>query len=179
MLEAEDAEIIANAHIEYSPYASRYVGVGNIGNSLNAVIFHYNAPQAGEYEIAVHYSSGQDRDMFSQVNGGEKKWETYTRASNDDGYRWDYSAQRVKNIRVQLQAGENTIKFSNDRGNGQYAPDLDYIVITSINLGNSIQSASVVKEKADGRVYNLNGQEVTTLRPGVIYIRNGKKFIFR
>ena len=181
VLEAEDAELNGNPHIEYSPNASKYVGVGNIGNAVNTVTFHYNAAQAGEYEIAVHYSSGLDRSMYSQVNGGAQNVENYPKSGNS----WDYSAIAVKTIKVQLKAGENTIKFGNATA-GQYAPDLDYIVITPLFDTNPdepsdptiIEKASVEKQ-GDYRIYNLNGQAVSTLRKGGIYIRNGKKFIVR
>ena len=128
ILEAEDAELNGNVHIEYSAYASRRIGVGNIGNNKNSLTFHYYAPQAGEYEIEVHYSSGLQRDMYSQVNNGQQNYETYAPSNNSGSYGWDYSSIATKKIKVQLQAGENTIKFGNERGDGQYAPDLDYIV---------------------------------------------------
>ena len=117
--------------------------------------------------------------MFSQVNNGQKNYETYAPSNNSGSYGWDYSSIATKKIRVQLQAGENTIKFSNDRGDGQYAPDLDYIVITPINVINYILRPSAEVIKNDGRIYNLNGQEVTSIRKGAVYIRNGKKFMVR
>ena len=182
VLEAENAELNGNVHIEYAATASRHIGVGNIGNALNSLTFHYYAPRAGEYEIDVHYSSADDRNMFSQVNGGEQKYETYPKSGN----AYDYKSIGTKTIKVQLQAGENTIKFGNATA-GQYAPDLDYIVLRDVTPEPEPEPEPIVtvieqvreQHYGDGRIYNLNGQAVKDVKKGGVYVRNGKKFIVK
>ena len=107
-----------------------------------------------------------------------RNWRVIPRASGDS---WDYTNIAVKTLKVQLTAGENTIKFGNATG-GEYAPDLDYIVLRSLVPEPDLTIIEEVREQqqnGDGRIYNLNGQQVKTFKKGGIYIRNGKKFIVK
>ena len=181
ILEAEDADISGNIHIVYDAAASGRVTVGYIGGAAgndNTLTFHYNAAQAGEYEIEVHYFTGANRDMYTQVNGGAKNVETYASTGG-----WVATATGVKILTASLNAGDNTIKVGNDNGD---APNLDYIVVRRV--GTDIDSnddpvtgieEKTVENRTDNRLFDLFGQPVSTLRKGGIYIRNGRKFIAR
>ena len=169
VMEAEEAEINGGVHIDFEQGASNNGAVSYIGQG-RTLVFHYNADVAGEYNVDIHYYTAVDRSMYTQVNNGEKKVENYSSTGS-----WKGAESQVKSVKVQLNAGENTITVGNDNGD---APNLDCIVVTpSSSLGIQEVSNAAASEQGNGRIFNLNGQEVKTVKKGDIYITNGRKFI--
>lgn len=96
--------------------------VGYLGNASGTVQFNnVAASTSGDYTMKVFYLAGSARDFYVSVNGGA-------------GFKIDlpvsgsFNVVRTAEVTVNLQQGNNTIKFYNDSA---YAPDLDKIAIKS------------------------------------------------
>jgi len=78
--------------------------------------------EAGEYIVTVHYTSGDPRSFFVQVNGGgeAEKYDVPEVEKND----WDLVG--TYDFSVVLTAGRNTLLFSDGEW---YSPNLDKIVL--------------------------------------------------
>jgi hypothetical protein len=93
--------------------------VGFIGNgAANYVILTVNAATAGSKTMTIYFLVSGTRPMFVSVNGGAGTQLSLT------GTSW--TAVITTTMTVNLNAGNNTIKFYNDSA---YAPDLDRITI--------------------------------------------------
>jgi hypothetical protein len=92
----------------------RFVG----GNPNNYATFTVDANAAGSRQLTIGGEVNGTRDVVVSVNGGPGITVTLT------GTSW--STPVTATVTVPLNAGANTIKFSNDTAN---APDLDYITV--------------------------------------------------
>ena len=109
--------------------------VGDIGNgAANSLQFNaVRAPTAGLYRMVVHFANAEhkgshdyniqvvDRYADIRVNDDPAK-RVYFRNT----FGWD--VYRTTVVDVELKAGSNTIKFSNDAA---YAPQIDKIEIAA------------------------------------------------
>jgi alpha-galactosidase len=117
--EAENAVLGGAASPGYCKFCSGASKAGNLGNGSGTATFtNIAVPAAGTYELEIDYMTSGPRSLFMSVNG---KVATELPLN---GSSFDHPATTV--VSVHLQAGENTIEFSNS---SQYAPDLDRIVI--------------------------------------------------
>ena len=139
-LDAYEAEAAGNtlsgtAAVKNDPAASGGSYVGDIGNgAANSLQFNaIRVPSGGTYRMVVHFANAEnkgshdyniqvvDRYADIQVNGGTTK-RVYFRNT----FAWN--VYRTSVVDVELRAGTNTIKFSNDLA---YAPNIDKIEIAS------------------------------------------------
>jgi hypothetical protein len=139
-LDAYEAEAASNtlsgtARVVSDPAASGGGYVGDIGNgAANSLQFNaVRAPASGIYRMVVHFANAEhkgshdyniqvvDRYADIQVNGSSAK-RVYFRNT----FAWN--VYRTTVVDVELKAGSNTIKFSNDAA---YAPNIDKIEIAS------------------------------------------------
>ncbi|WP_282942190.1 CBM35 domain-containing protein [Paenibacillus sp. RC67] len=94
--------------------------VGYIGsNSENYVTMNVNALSSASYNMEIYFLVSGTRDFYISVNGATGTQQTLSGSS--------WSTPEKATMTVQLNAGNNTIKFYNDTVS---APDLDSIVIT-------------------------------------------------
>ncbi|NOV03721.1 cohesin domain-containing protein [Paenibacillus planticolens] len=109
--------------------------VGWIGNGAANTLTFNNviAPIAGDYTVNIRYYSGEVRSVKISVNGGAAETINFAAAGN-------WTTGQTKAVTLRLNAGENTIKFSNDTA---YAPDIDYIEYVPPKLVNVTAPAKV------------------------------------
>jgi hypothetical protein len=128
--EAENAMVNHSiVHSNASVSGGSYVGGIDYNDSY--VQFNVNVPTAGTYKVKIAYGNGQAQpysgSIFSShnlsVNGGANKTVSYAPTEGWLGTR----AAWISTITVNLNAGANTLRFSNS-GNG-YA-ELDYIDVS-------------------------------------------------
>jgi alpha-galactosidase len=122
--EAEStSNIIAGACVKaaLSGASGGYV-VGYVGNgSANYLQFNnVNVPTTGSYPITIYYVSGEARSASMSINGGTGASISFPAS----GSGWTTVGSLT--ITVTLNAGNNTIRFSNSTA---YAPDFDRIVV--------------------------------------------------
>ena len=121
--------------IGLEPAASSGKYVGQIGDGeANALVFqNIDVPQGGSYKLVVYFANADfrgghsynsqvvDRSAEIRVNAGAPQ-KVYFRNT----FTWDNYQSRV--VDVELQAGRNTIRFSNPTA-GAYGPRIDRIEI--------------------------------------------------
>lgn len=126
--EAEDGNLLGGASVLSSSQASGGYKVGNIGGTATngiCTISNVNAATAGSKTLTVYYLSAVDRTFYVTVNNGG-----YVALNCTGSGSWNTVSTAT--MTVNLNAGDNTIKF--DNGAGAYAPDLDKITITDVNV---------------------------------------------
>ena len=118
--EAEVATLSGSASGEFSNYSSGLGKAGNVGGGAsNTVTFsNVTVPYTGTYQLEVDYQTSGLRSFFMTVNNGA--------ATELDLNGNTFNDPTPTVIKVQLQAGTNTIQFGNPTG---YSPDLDRIVV--------------------------------------------------
>ncbi len=96
--------------------------VGYIGNNSGTLQFNnVNASTAGGYTMTIYYLSAEARSLTYSVNGGAG-----TTVSLNSSGGWETVASTART--VNLNAGNNTIKFYNATG---WAPDIDRITVNA------------------------------------------------
>ena len=119
MYEAEAATLAGGASVVGCSFCSGGGKAGNLGGAGNTVTFtNVTVPQPGSYLMEVDYLTSGPRSFQVTVNDGAPI------PVNLNGSSFESPASTV--ISVPLQAGANTIVFSNPT---DYAPDLDSITI--------------------------------------------------
>jgi hypothetical protein len=94
------------------------MGIGN-GNTLQ--VNNVNVPASGTYTLTVYYLCGQARTGTLSVNGGTAQTVSY-----DASPAWNVAGS--KTITVNLNAGNNTLRFGGTSGGG-WAPDMDRVTV--------------------------------------------------
>lgn len=119
--EAENATLTGSASPSYCEYCSGASEAGNIGGGAgnNVTFSSVTAPAAGTYQMEIDYLTSGPRSFFISVNSGANTELDLNGSS--------FSLPTSTVIPVLLQAGMNTIQFSNATG---YAPALDRIAIS-------------------------------------------------
>lgn len=160
-LEAEQAALGGGAVVNGDANCSNGYSVGNVGgtNNTGTVAFNYYADQAGTHSINVYYMTYEARNMYMQLNGGNKQYTNYPATG-----AWDGKGIGNMTFTVNLKEGDNTIIFGNDNG---YAPNIDRIEVgapakddaddddPSANI--YFQHADQLMQKAMGLLYDKNG----------------------
>lgn len=119
--EAEQADISGKAVVADNQYASGQQVAGYIGKGTeNAVSFDVDVEETGVYELKTFYVSGTDRRYEISVNGNEA---VRTKSLNSG----DWVSVAQDSIYVSLQAGTNTITYTNSEND---APNLDRIAVS-------------------------------------------------
>ena len=129
--EGEAAQLSGSANIGGCSYCSGGAYIGNFGGGTqNAVTFNnVAAAQAGTYQLEIDYTENGPRSLFVYVNGGSPI------ELDVNGSSWDSPQFLI--IPVQLNAGANTIVFTNPNAGG-FAPGLD-----SITIGPAVDNANL------------------------------------
>lgn len=115
--EASNNTLAGGAVVTNSSNCSGGKKVGYIGNGGTLQFNGVNLGSAGSYTMTIHYLTAETRNMHISVNGGSA-----TNVSFGSTGGWDTVG--TKDITINLNAGNNTIKFSNPSG---WAPDIDRI----------------------------------------------------
>lgn len=136
--EAEAAQFSGTASVGGCSYCSGGSYVGNFGaGAQNAVTFNgVTVTQAGTYQLEVGYTENGPRSFYVYVNGGSPI------ELDVNGSSWD--SPQFLLIPVQLNAGENSIVFTNPNANG-YAPGLDSITVGPV-VNNANLSAAITRK---------------------------------
>lgn len=117
----------------------------------------------GDYTLSIAYICGESRNITISVNGSKVK----TVSCNSGGW----STVAKKNVTIQLEKGNNTIRLSNS---SNWMPDIDYIDVNPV-IPTSVDR--VTDNTSDsGRMYDLNGRVTDKDK---IVIKNGKKILLR
>jgi len=119
MREAEDSRNrIGSAGITSCGSCSGGQKVRNLGGSASAFVLFDDVvvDASGEYTLFIDTTVNGTRSFPVNINGGAPAEVSVTDAGN--------TTPKTSTLRVQLQAGANTIKIFNDR---RAAPDLDRI----------------------------------------------------
>lgn len=91
-----------------------------MGNASGTLQFNnVNISSSGTYLLKLYYLSGDNRNVYISVNGGSGKLVNCF----DSG---SFEDVEFKEILIELNSGNNTIKFYNDEG---WVPDIDRIVV--------------------------------------------------
>lgn len=115
-----------NAQYSSGKQATEYIGNG----ADNNVTFTVNTENEGVYELNIFYISGNNRRFMVSVNGDEADRIRTGRLNSGD-----WVTVKKEPIYVRLKAGENTIKFYNDKA---FAPNLDRISISKSPVNMSV-----------------------------------------
>lgn len=101
--------------------------------SGESLTFTFNVTEAGEYDLALGYAlsqnddgSGRNRPLRLEVNNELVDRMFDLRSTTLTADASDFSEFGEQTIRVQLQAGENTVSFTS---NGASGPNIDYLEV--------------------------------------------------
>ena len=131
--------LTGNADIAHCDGCSAGLKVGNLGGPSFVTINDIYAPATGTYNVAIYGvdgdGSGSYRTMTAAVNGGS------TQSVQISGNNWN-ATSAPQTIQVQLTKGSNnSIQFGNAY---DYAPDLDYIVVSPNTLAAATACTSAI-----------------------------------
>ncbi|CAH1192967.1 hypothetical protein PAECIP111891_00468 [Paenibacillus allorhizoplanae] len=122
VIEAENGVLNGNAAVRSLSAASGGKYVGDLGgNASNYVALNTFVDNPGMYKMDISSITGESRSFKVSVNGRVAQQVTV------NGTSWSQLAP-VVSLYVNLDAGNNTIKFYNDTA---WAPDLDKVLLTS------------------------------------------------
>ncbi len=119
--EGEYATLTGSGSGGFCGNCSGLAKAGNLGAGATATFTNVNVPAAGAYNMEIDYLTSGPRTFFLSVNDGTAQ------ELDLNGSSFNSPASTV--IQVQLNAGNNTIAFSNPTN---YAPDLDSITISPV-----------------------------------------------
>jgi alpha-galactosidase len=119
--EGEYATLTGSGSGGFCGYCSGLAKAGNLGAGATATFTNVNVPAAGTYNMEIDYLTSGPRSFFLSVNDGAAQ------ELDLNGTSFNSPASTV--IPVQLNAGDNTVAFSNP---SNYAPDLDSITISPV-----------------------------------------------
>ncbi len=119
--ESPDNTIGGGAQIVSCSACSGGEKVGDLGGTGYLIFNGVTVPRAGTYLMTVSYIDG-DSSRTGIVTAGSKSYQLPLPGTNDN----NWNAVQTATVPVQLQAGANTIEFSNPDG---YVYDLDKITI--------------------------------------------------
>ncbi|WP_379131664.1 fibronectin type III domain-containing protein [Paenibacillus sp. sgz500958] len=126
--EATNNTLTGAAAVSASASSSGGAKVGYVGNNDGTLQFNgINVSAAGTYSMTISYLSGEARSAQVRVNGGSPS--TISLPSTGG-----WTTVGTVQTQVQLNAGNNTIHFSNPTG---WAPDFDRIQISGGSAGDT------------------------------------------
>ncbi|MFB9328122.1 S-layer homology domain-containing protein [Paenibacillus aurantiacus] len=117
--EAASNTLAGNASVNDCAACSDGKKVGNLYQGASVRVNGIRVPEAGAYEMTVHYISGDPRSFAVSVNEGPAQSILFAKTA-------DWDTVGTQKINVTLQAGDNSILFADGGG---YAPDLDKITV--------------------------------------------------
>lgn len=136
--EAEDGELFNGATIQDCETCSGGQQVGDLGgNNQSYFTYDIQVDEAGVYDLTLVFSSGDPRSIFISANNGTPI--EYLALSGG----WETVAEDV--IQLNLQAGNNTIKFFNDIG---FGPNIDFFSVEYVSASGTFFEAE------DGQLFN-------------------------
>ncbi|MEQ9201415.1 MAG: CBM35 domain-containing protein [Cyclobacteriaceae bacterium] len=112
--EAEAGTLSGNAAVQECSVCSNAEQVGNIGDGNGVLTNEVTVEAGGAYKMKLSYSAGDPRSVFISVNDQE--------AVEVIGYTGVWGVVGTKEVTINLQSGNNSIRFFNDTG---FAPNLD------------------------------------------------------
>ena len=124
--EATGNTLSGGALISSCPGCSGGSKVGYLGGAGALTVDNVTAPTTGQYQLEIGYATAEPRTVAVAVNNGSATSYALPAASNWAG-AWNRPA--TTKISVTLQAGNNSITFSNPSGN---APDVDRFVVSRL-----------------------------------------------
>ena len=128
-------------------------------------------PVDGEYTMTLAVISGENRDIYYDVNGVSVGKIT----CNTGGW----SNIKSYTVKVNLNAGNNVIRLYNA---SNWMPDIDCMRLSSVPTGIKSVTVQTSSEKEvfdlNGRAVSVKGQDVKTSLPKGVYIVDGKKVAF-
>jgi hypothetical protein len=124
--------------------------IGNgASNSITITINNVNVPFSGTYRMTIYAAVRGTRTFDVSVNGGA--------AVEVNVIGTSFSIPSTTGMLVQLNAGSNTIRFSNPTA---YAPDLDHIVLSlpgavtsGFNIAYPTQNVTIAASGQSGTAY--------------------------
>lgn len=136
---------------------------------------HVCVPEAGDYTLTLSYLSGEDRNIYVQVNGTD----TSAPLTCNSG---SWTALDSVSLTVSLQKGDNVVRLYNPSA---WMPDIDCMTL-SLPEADAIggvpaqpspaPSASAAASEAS---YDLSGRPVDAASFSGIYVKNGEKRLKR
>ncbi len=134
--EKDVVETSPGAEYEYTMYEAEKATIGSgatneghmvgwLGGTAYVEFKNIEVASAGTYYLEVWYMTGEDRDMYFTVNGGE---DIVVKCPSSGDYNSNPACIYVE---VQLNAGTNTIKVTNPKG---YAPNLDKVGVSTVTV---------------------------------------------
>ena len=158
--EAEDEgnALTGNAAVSDCAACSGGKNVGGLYQGSSLTFENIEVLEAGQYELTIHYLSGDPRSVYVSVNGAEAE-------KVDPPATADWSTPGAYTFEIALREGLNTITFSD--GNW-YAPDIDRIEISRKSAGGP---------GAGGGAAGDIGERVKTTNYGAIRIDEHEKGI--
>ena len=149
---------------------------GNIGNGPdNYLLLRVNAAEAGRYKLVVAAMCNATRNLYITVNNGA---EPILISGINSG---DWFAAKKYALLVDLEAGENTLKFHNDTV-GEYAPDLDKIMLFAQGVPEGEENMTYLSDMewvsassgwANHPVQKDNNVGGSTIQLGGVYYQKG------
>lgn len=121
--------------------------VGFLGKGNTVTINNVHADSAGKYNLTFYYITQDQRETYVKVNDGNKK--VYTFRGN--GYSWNSDGLAVKTVQVTLNAGNNSIEFGNDNGDGI---NIDRIEVSPSENYKDVKVAIMNRKDASGLTNN-------------------------
>jgi hypothetical protein len=127
--------------------------VASIGDGANNWLQfnNVNVSSAGIYQVVIYYYSDSDRAGYVSVNGGPDININYQG-------KGDWNTQGVRYIPLNLQSGNNTIKFYKASAR---APDIDRIDVCTFSVPETTSNF-----EAEATANTLNGSAETTTKTG-------------
>lgn len=151
--EAELASLYNGAAIQNCGSCSGGSQVGNLGGNQNGhFISDVTAPEAGFYDLVLHYSSGDPRTIYLSINDGAGIEIPCTASGG-----WTTVATTA--IQVEMNEGTNSLKFYN---NGGWAPNIDKFTLTPSRQFHVSGIISQDGEGLSGITVALNGASSAT-----------------
>ncbi|MBP2000165.1 beta-glucanase (GH16 family) [Paenibacillus shirakamiensis] len=151
--EGEDAYLYGTTKVTDSAIASGKRVAGYIGSGAANVAEYRDiyATNAGTYPLQINYISGENRNLYVQVNNNSP-----VLLSNLNSGSW--SSKAATNTTVSLNAGLNNIRFFNNDGP---APDIDAITVGTVNKALSA-SVSAGSQNSAYPIANISDGIVST-----------------
>lgn len=117
----------------------------------------------GEYSMDLYYQTGESRSVTVEVNG--------TRVGSYSLNSGSYSKVGKKTIKINLEAGENTVRLYN---NSSWMPDIDCMKLTLVSKPNNVLNPSVNHINSSSKHYTLSGKKAHFKDKGIIVTDNKK-----
>ena len=167
--EIENNQALPSGIYEDADYASGGCKTGWLGRRADNYLEWRDVycATAGTYRLTIGFISGENRSMKLSVNGESKG-----NLNNLNSGGWQHVGTR--SIEVELNAGINTIRLSNNSG---WMPDMDYMKVELVASG--IGEVKTDTKQSSAAAYNLAGRRVSDATVPGLYITGQRKVIVK